>query len=288
MDIIEFAKFKKLAGGGSATPTQEKTIDITANGTVEVTPDEGYALKKVTANVNVPKDGVDKVQRYIELNNGSAEYMFDYFTGTSLDELIAGVDTSLLTNTSRMFLYCSALTSVPSFDTSNVTNMSNMLAHCEKITTVPLFDTSNVTNMSNMLEACSALTSVPSFDTRNASTLNSMVYGCKALTECWIRNIKVNLQVSNGTSWGHLLTLESLLHLCKECCNVNVTRKLTIGTANLEKLANVYVKLIDITDDMRAEDDLIDKKYPFIQCESTDEGAMTIQDYMATKMWSLA
>lgn len=41
-------------GGGQSTPTQEKTVDITGNGTVEVIPDEGYALSKVTANVDVP------------------------------------------------------------------------------------------------------------------------------------------------------------------------------------------------------------------------------------------
>lgn len=34
--------------------TQEKTIDFTANGTYELYPDAGYALSKVTANVNVP------------------------------------------------------------------------------------------------------------------------------------------------------------------------------------------------------------------------------------------
>jgi hypothetical protein len=37
----------------AGTPAQEKTVKITENGTVEVTPDEGYVLSKVTANVNV-------------------------------------------------------------------------------------------------------------------------------------------------------------------------------------------------------------------------------------------
>jgi hypothetical protein len=40
--------------GGESTPTQEKTINITKNGTTEITPDDGYALSKVTANVKVP------------------------------------------------------------------------------------------------------------------------------------------------------------------------------------------------------------------------------------------
>ena len=55
-ECIEIANALPEAGGGGAdpTPTQEKSIDIVENGTVEVTPDEGYALSKVTANVNVP------------------------------------------------------------------------------------------------------------------------------------------------------------------------------------------------------------------------------------------
>ena len=48
---------KASGGGGTSTPTQEKTIDITENGTYEVTPDSGYALSKVTAKVNVASSG---------------------------------------------------------------------------------------------------------------------------------------------------------------------------------------------------------------------------------------
>lgn len=39
------------------TPTQEKEIDITENGTTEVTPDEGFALSKVTVNANIESGG---------------------------------------------------------------------------------------------------------------------------------------------------------------------------------------------------------------------------------------
>lgn len=40
--------------GGTPTPTQRKTVSITTNGIHTVTPDNGYALSEVTANVFVP------------------------------------------------------------------------------------------------------------------------------------------------------------------------------------------------------------------------------------------
>lgn len=42
---------------GSAKEEQEKTVTITANGTVEITPDAGKTLSKATAIVNVPTSG---------------------------------------------------------------------------------------------------------------------------------------------------------------------------------------------------------------------------------------
>ena len=198
------------------------------------------------------------------------------------------VEHKYVRTTTHMFGSCTNLTSVPLFDTSNVTSMNGMFNNCTSLITVPLFDTSSVTNMNTMFNNCTSLTTVPLFDTTSVTGANNMFYNCSSLTECWLRNIKANLQVGSGTSWGHLLTLDSLIHLIKECRDTGSQKTLTIGRANLEKIANVYVRLIDITDEMRAEDNLIDEKLPFEVCESTDEGAMLITDYAAEKNWAIA
>lgn len=173
-------------------------------------------------------------------------------------------------------------------DTSNVTDMRDMFNNCSALTEVPLFDTSKVTDMGDMFYKCSALTKVPLFDTREVTSMSFMFNRCTKLTECYLKNIRTSLQVGSGTQYGHLLTMESLIHLIKELRDVGSSQTLTIGSANLAKLANVYVRTIDITDEMRAEDDLIDEKLPFEVCESTDEGATLITDYVGFKRWSLA
>ena len=234
-------------------------------------------FKSCTALTTVPLFDTSKVT--------SMYYMFDGCTALTTVPLF---DTSNVTETNYMFNGCKALTTVPLFDTSNVTGMGSMFKGCTALTTIPLFDTSKVTSINNMFDGCKALTTVPALDMRSSTYSSSMFNSCTNLTDIQVRNIKTSLQVSSGTSYGHLLTVDSLIHLISELRKQSSTLTLTISTANLPKIADVYVKLIDITDEMRAEDDLIDEKYPFVVCESTDEGAMLIKDYASqVKNWTV-
>ena len=210
--------------------------------------------------------------------------LLDGFKNDSTDGFIEYADTSNVTDMGNMFYGCSSLTTVSAFDTSNVTNMAIMFYGCSSLTTVPVFDTSNVTNMASMFNGCSSLTTVPSFDTSKVNNMNSMFYGCSSLTNCFLRNIKCNLSIGHG----HLLTLESLLFMIKELIDTGSKKTFTVGTANLKKLSNIYVKTVEITDEMRTEDPNIDLKLPFETCESTDEGAKLITEYVGDKHWALA
>lgn len=49
---------KGKAEGGTSKPEQEKTIEITENGTTEVSPDENKVLSKVIVEVDVPSNDV--------------------------------------------------------------------------------------------------------------------------------------------------------------------------------------------------------------------------------------
>ena len=113
--------------------------------------------------------------------------------------------------------------------------------------------------------------------------------GCTNISNAKFKNIQNNLQLSNG-SWGAKLTQESLLFMIEQLWDMtsSTAKTLTINQVNLDKISNVYVRLIPITDQMRVEDEYIDNKKPFEVCESTDEGAMLITDYVTLKNWSLA
>ena len=223
-----------------------------------------------------------------QLDTSSVTNMFFMFSGCTILTTIPQLDTSSVTNMAGMFNGCSSLTTIPQLDTRSVTDMNSTFNGCNSLATIPQLDTRSVTSMNSTFSGCSSLTTIPQLDTRSVTTMISTFSSCRSLTNCYLKNIKTALTIGSGTTYGHLLTADSLLYIIKELVNTGSNKTLTMGSANTAKLSSTYVKLIDITDEMRAEDDLIDSKLPFEVCESTDEGALAIlTDYVALKNWSI-
>ena len=199
-------------------------------------------------------------------------------------------DTENLTSPKNFFSKCSKLEYVPLLDTRKITTAYYWFNQCGKLVGgLPLFDLKNCWDFQGMFMSCTTLKVVPAYDMRSAWSAGNMFNGCTAIEEIWVKNITANISVGSGTTWGHLLTQESALHLCKECRkSIKNARTITFATPVYDYLETLYVKLIPITDEMRAEDDLIDEKLPFEVCESTDEGAKTMAIYMVSKNWTIA
>ena len=99
------------------------------------------------------------VTAYHDINEWMRQTLEKYGeTLEEVEELPFGLDTSSVTNMSRMFKGCSSLTSIPELDTSSVTNMSMMFEGCSSLTSIPELDTSSVTSVSYMFDGCSSLT----------------------------------------------------------------------------------------------------------------------------------
>lgn len=325
--------------GVTGTLEQGGTEDLTAELTAQDT-----ALTSLESAVDkLPEPKKDRLQWKCD-NVKSLYYEFQGYKGTSLDEVLDGLDTSQVTNMGYMFRNCSKLTEIPQIDTSNVTDMQSMCNECSALTTIPQLNTSNVTSMYNMFRLCSALTTIPQLDTSKVTDMQSMFASCSNLTEapplntsnvttmngmfsscsnlvtitqldcvkvtsssgltnfilnCYkltnltLKNIQQKLTIGGGTGinmYGHLLTDESIINTAKELWDLtgSTSQKLTLSTTSNARLDAIYVKLIDATADMIANDEYITNKKPCIVCSSTDEGAMTLREYIISKNWSIA
>ena len=264
--------------------------------------------------------GTDRLQWKCD-NMKSLAYECCNSTLKNVDEMFNGLDTSQVTNMKNMFEECRHLTSldVSSLNTANVINMSNMFGYCSSLTSLDLsnFDTTQVTIMYNMFDNCNHLTSldVSSFNTSKVTSmdymfsscrsltqilgsldlikttgLHSMFNGCTALTTFTLKNIKKTLQIGSGTSYGTLLDDPTIINTAKELWDLTGTtsQKLTVATAVSAKLDTIYVKLIVATEEMIANDPNITSKKPCEVCSETDEGAMTLREYIVSKNWTIS
>ena len=250
-------------------------------------------------------------------------YMFYGCSNLSSIDL-SNFNTSSVTYIDSMFEGCSGLTTlnISNFNTSNVTTMHSMFFGCSKLTSIDLsnFNTSKVTTIRNMFGSCSSLTRIvwPNSDTsevtdcaytfNNCVMLNTvsgtidligvtydwnfdyMFNNCKALTTVTLKNIKKTLQIGSGTSYGTLLDDPTIINTAKELWDLTGTtsQKLTVATAVSAKLDTIYVKLINATEEMIANDPNITSKKPCEVCSETDEGAMTLREYIVSKNWTIS
>ena len=202
---------------------------------------------------------------------------------------VSGFDTSNATDMSFMFNGCFLEDiDVSNFNTSKVTAMRCMFQQMN-MTTLDLsnFDTSSVTEMSEMFCLCKRLTTlnIGSFDMRKGVNTANMFRDCTVLTNLIIKNIRNSIAFNDSP-----LSTDSTINIFKELWDLTgeTTLTLTLSSKSKENIANVYVKLIPVTDAMRAEDEYIDNKKPCVVCESTDEGAMTLTEYGISKNWTIA
>ena len=211
----------------------------------------------------------DKI-KFVNMNKNAqftnGAYMFNYAGyGVGKSPIIEGLDLTYVTSMNYFIDHSTVKGEFIHPETSKCTTFSNAFAYA-KFTTISL-------------------------DLFSASTVTDMFKGCSLLENLTLKNIQKTLTIGSGTSYGHLLTVDSLINIIQELwdnSSGSSTKKLSMGTKNLEKIANVYVKLIDVTDEMTAEDQYVANKKPCVVCESTDEGAMTLTEYATSKNWQLA
>ena len=220
----------------------------------------------------------------------SMRYMFYQNTKiTDLTPFFKQNDTKNVEDMTNMCSRCTNLISFPKINMSKVTRANDAFSYCSSLKEFYTDDTSALTQVTSMFLNCVSIETISGIDFLNVNVApQGFVSDCRNLKNLYIKNIKYNLQIGYGTltgssSYGHLLTLDSLVNTCKECIKT-YSRTLTVGTANIEKLANVYVRFVDINQTTIAEGE----KGDVVVCEADNNDAMTITEYMALKSWTLA
>ena len=172
---------------------------------------------------------------------------------------LANLDTNDVTNMSRIFAYCSKLTSLDfsqfntanvrnmesmfgydlglarldlsHFNTAKVTNMAAMFAGCSGLTGLDLsnFNTANVNNMENMFEYDSGLTSLDlsNFNTAKVTDMREMFADCSGLAKLDLSHFNTaNVTDMGQMFWG-----------CNNLTNLDISN---FNTANVKNMFEMF------------------------------------------------
>ena len=126
-------------------------------------------------------------------------------------------------------------------------------------------------------------------DCVDKTSLSSIFYGCVALRKVYLKNIKLALDLGSYTNYGMYISDDTLINTAKELWDLTdgTSQKLGLSTPSKARIDAIYVKLVDVTDEMIANDQYITNKKPCVVCESTDDGAMTLRAYILSKNWTI-
>lgn len=242
---------------------QEKTVEITKNGTTEVVADEGKSMSKVTVNTNVAFEG-DIGKPYIDTRKMTSFYYF-FNEGKNLD-VIDGIDTSNGTNFSNMFRNCKTVQIIPKFNTSKGVNFESMFYSCSKLQTIPQLDTSKGVGFSSMFQSCIGITEIPLLDISNGSSFTNLFNNCQKLETVSLTTPKSNLTTTSfnnctalknltiGEGWAvniylhysNNLTVESLHGMIENLADLTglTAKTFQIGATNLAKIDEEHINML--------------------------------------------
>ena len=220
----------------------------------------------------------------------NVENMSLFMNGSSIENLVIPENTLPVdVGLNSAFNGCSKLKTVD-ININNTISYSQLFRGCSALIEANLH---NFKGGSELFNGCGELVNVYGTINLLGVTASYILNGCIKIQNITFKNIDKNLQIGNGTSYGTLLTDETIINTFKELWdNINNTlggtRTLTLSTPSYARAEAIYVKLVEVTDEMRAEDEYIDNKKPCVVCESTDEGAMTLKEYGLGKNWNIA
>ena len=253
-------------------------------------PDDNYVLSKVTVEVpDKPFINTSKISdfQYFFCNGARMEiidqvyfhgefFMYAFQSNKKISKLHQGILDLTSINATGMCNGATALTEIKTEKWKTV-NINGICKGCTSLIEVNL-PNCRLQNAPSAFENCTALETVILGGSETwVNSYTSMFKGCTNLKTLIMKNIRLSLQIGSGETWGHLLTVDSLINTVKELITSSTAKTLTMGSANKAKIADIYCV---VTDDTTA-------KMSIEIVDAGTEGAMTLEDFAGLKGWSI-
>lgn len=226
---------------GSAKEEQEKTVEITKNGTTEVVADEGKSMSKVTVNTNVAFEG-DIGKPYIDTSKMKNFNSFIRYNPL-LADFVNNLDVSNGTDFGSMF-YGVTIETIPPLDTKNGTVFSYMFYNC-KAKEIQSLDLSRSQVVSSMFNYCSNLETLNIVGTANNIT-SSIVLEFPQSTKLKNITIPQGWKHSIYVQYSSVLTVESLHGMIENLADLTgqTAKTFQIGATNLAKIDAEHINML--------------------------------------------
>lgn len=182
---------------------------------------------------------------------GNCGYMF--FDNGALERIDNLPITNKVTTMSRMFYYCSNLTSINTsgWDLSEVTAIDYLFNECQKLTSIDVkdWDIRNVKYLIGVFYNCKSLQTidVSGWDTTNVESISSLFQGCSGLTEIDITNFRTDKCTIFNSIFYSCSNLETIKF---GEFYVGNARQMSYPFALCNKLKNVTGKFYGIKDNI--------------------------------------
>lgn len=207
----ELQVLEHIDGGGGGATLQEKSVSITANGTTDVMPDEGYdGMSKVSVDVNVPSTGS------LKLAPGTKLAYSKWTEWPNYDFSEVGTDWS--------YMFYNATNIFTEIDLKGVTNASSTFNSVLRTDSITLHNTDSITKADSafstayiksiFLDDTNALKSLESgrymFNSRSIENINN-----------WNKNTTINLSALKDAyhMFGYVKIEDFPILNCSNCTN---------------------------------------------------------------------
>ena len=232
---------ENIETGGGAKEEQEKTVDITENGTTEVVADEGKTMSKVTVNTNVAFEG-DIGKPFIDTSKMVNFNSFIRYNPLLVD-FVNNLDVSNGQDFSYMFYGVSIETILP-LDTKNGTAFTYMFYNC-KAKEIQSINLSKADTASSMFSSCSNLETINIVGTTNGIKSSVILEFPQSKK---LKNITIPQGWKNSiyVQYSSVITVESLHGMIENLADLTgqTAKTFQIGATNLAKVDEAHINML--------------------------------------------